>query len=162
MWSLKQLGYRLLSYQDPILKHHRSPPTANRCPHWGRVLPLYRGTVSVFNSPSRQSGLIICLHTMKWLQVLLFNTNNSIWHQSFISTWLKDQTVLFLTIQFCISHLFAHSLNVKQFFLTHKTLSGATTPGPSGPRSNGNKGVICIPQSSSITEASASDCLVSF
>ena len=30
-------------------------------------------------------------------------------------TQLNDQTVLFLTIQFCISHLFALSLNVKQF-----------------------------------------------
>ena len=26
------------------------------------------------------------------------------------------------------------------------TVSGATTPGQSGPRSNGNKGVLCIPQ----------------
>ena len=43
-----------------------------------------------------------------------------------------------------------------------KTLSGATTPSQSGPGSNGNKGVLCIPQSSSITEASPSDCLVSY
>ena len=43
-----------------------------------------------------------------------------------------------------------------------KTLSGATTPGQSGPGSDGNKGVHCIPQSSSITEASPSDCLVSY
>ena len=42
------------------------------------------------------------------------------------------------------------------------TLPGATTPGQSGPGSNGNKGVICIPQSSSSTEALSSDCLVSY
>ena len=34
--------------------------------------------------------------------------------------------------------------------------------GQSGPGSNGNEGVLCIPQSSSITGTSASDCLVSF
>ena len=43
-----------------------------------------------------------------------------------------------------------------------QNLSGAINPGQSGPESNGNKGVPCIPQSSSITEASASDSLVSY
>ena len=43
-----------------------------------------------------------------------------------------------------------------------RTLSGATTPHQSGPGSNGNEGVFCIPQSSSITRASLSDCLVSY
>ena len=33
---------------------------------------------------------------------------------------LELSTVLFLTIQFSVSHLFAHSLNVKQFYLTHR------------------------------------------
>ena len=33
---------------------------------------------------------------------------------------LNDQTVLFLKIQFSISHFFAHRLNVKQFYLTHR------------------------------------------
>ena len=37
------------------------------------------------------------------------------------------------------------------------TLSGATTPGQSEPGSNGNKGVLCIPQKS--TGTSPSDCL---
>ena len=40
-----------------------------------------------------------------------------------------------------------------------RTLSGTTTQGLSGPGSDGNEGVLCIPQSSSITEASPSDCL---
>ena len=43
-----------------------------------------------------------------------------------------------------------------------RTLSGATTPGQSGPGSNGNEGVLCIPQISSNTGASPSDCLVSY
>ena len=74
--------------------------------------------------------------TLKELQVLLFNTNNSIQYYSFVCTklngstyryvslaiqldiihlftQLNGQTALFLTIQFNISHLFTHSLNVK-------------------------------------------------
>ena len=40
------------------------------------------------------------------------------------------------------------------------TLSGATTPSQSGPGSHSNKGVLCIPKSSSITGTSPSCCLV--
>ena len=40
-------------------------------------------------------------------------------------------------------------------------LSGATTPGQSGPGSDGNEGVLCIPQSSSTAGTSPLDCLVS-
>ena len=43
-----------------------------------------------------------------------------------------------------------------------RTLSGATTPSQCGPGRYGNKGVFHIPQSSSITGASPSDCLVSY
>ena len=43
-----------------------------------------------------------------------------------------------------------------------RTQSGATTPGQSGPGSDGNEGVHDISQSSSITGASLSDCLVSY
>ena len=42
-----------------------------------------------------------------------------------------------------------------------KTLSADTTPGQSGPESDGNEGVLRVPQSPSIAEASPSDCLVS-
>ena len=42
------------------------------------------------------------------------------------------------------------------------TKIGATIPGHSGPGSDGNKGVLRIPQSSSITGTSPSDCLVSY
>ena len=41
-------------------------------------------------------------------------------------------------------------------------LWGATIPGQSGPGSNGNEGVHCVPQSSSITRISPSDCLVPY
>ena len=36
-------------------------------------------------------------------------------HQSFVYTQLNDKTVLFQTVQFSISHLFALCLNVKKF-----------------------------------------------
>ena len=43
-----------------------------------------------------------------------------------------------------------------------RTLSGATSPSQSEPGSDGNEGVLRIPQSSSITGNSLSDCLVSY
>ena len=43
-----------------------------------------------------------------------------------------------------------------------RALLGTTIPGQSGPWSNGNEGVLSIPQSSSITGTSPSDCLVSY
>ena len=58
---------------------------------------------------------LILLHTFNWFQVLLCITNNSIKHQSFVYKQLNDQTV-----QFSIGHLFALSLNVKQFYLIHR------------------------------------------
>ena len=63
---------------------------------------------------------LIFLHTIKWFQVLLTMQLNI----SKLFTQLNDQTVLFQTTQFSISHLFAYSLNVKQFY---RTLSGAIT-----------------------------------
>ena len=47
-------------------------------------------------------------------------------------------------------------------FLWGRPLLGATTPGQSRPGSDGNNGVLCISQSSSITGTSPSDCLVSY
>ena len=43
-----------------------------------------------------------------------------------------------------------------------RTLSGATTLSQSGPGSDGNERVLHIPQSSSITGISPSDCLMSY
>ena len=45
MWLIWLSGYGLLSHQNLILKHYKLLPM---------VLLLYRGTVSVFYSPSRQ------------------------------------------------------------------------------------------------------------
>ena len=43
-----------------------------------------------------------------------------------------------------------------------RALSGATTPGQSGPRNDDNEVVLCIPQSFSVTGTSPLDCLVSY
>ena len=48
-----------------------------------------------------------------------------------------------------------------KFFLL-QTLSGAIIMAQSEPGSEGNKGVLRIPQSSRFTEVSPSDCLVSY
>ena len=56
--------------------------------------------------------------------------------------------------------MFAHNLNVK-LWAKVRTLSSATTMGQSGPDSNGNEGVLHIPQSSQ-TGASPSGYLVSY
>ena len=56
-----------------------------------------------------------------------------------------------------------HSLNVKQFYLTHRyDLSGATSPGQNGPGSDGNGGVLRIPQIFCLTGVLPSDCFVSY
>ena len=48
------------------------------------------------------------------------------------------------------------------WFYGISTLSGAGTAGQSKPESNDNEWVLCIPQSSSITRTSLSDCLESY
>ena len=58
--------------------------------------------------------------------------------------------------------LFNISIQFSSICPIDKTLSGATTLGQCGPGSDGNKGVLNIPQNSSITGASPSDCLVSY
>ena len=72
------------------------------------------------------------------------------------SPFLYIQTVLFPTILFSISTQFS------SFWPIDKILSGVTILGQSGPGSDGNKGALCIPQSSSIIGAWPSDCLVSY
>ena len=93
---------------------------------------------------------------------MLCITNNAIKHQSFVYTQLNNQTVLFQTIQFSINHLFALSLNIKQFYSKRQTVqfdaeigSYQVLPlrGQSGPGSHSNEEVLHIPQ---ISKASLS------
>ena len=64
--------------------------------------------------------------------------------------------------QFYFKQFSLAKLQFSSIGLIDRTLSGATTPGQSGPGSDGNEGVLRIPQSSSISGASLSDCFVSY
>ena len=67
-----------------------------------------------------------------------------------------SKAVLFQTIQFNISTQFSSIWRIG------RTLYSTTPRSLKGPGSDGNKGVLHIPQSSSITGAWLSDCLVSY
>ena len=82
------------------------------------------------------------MHTVKYVPILLFNTNNSIKHQLFVYTQFKRLKCSIWPID--------------------RILSDATTLGQSGPGSDGNKGVLSIPQRTSITRARPSNCLASY
>ena len=69
---------------------------------------------------------------------------------------LNTQTVLFQTIQFSISTHFSSIWSIDRI------LSGATNAGQSGPGSDSNETVHCIPQNSSITGVSLFYCFVSY
>ena len=64
--------------------------------------------------------------------------------------------VLIQTIQFSLSTQFISICPID------RVLSDATTPGQSGPGSNGNEGVLCILKSFSNIGAWQSNCLVSY
>ena len=98
--------------------------------------------------------LFSLVNKVKCSQALLCITNNRIKHQSFIYTQLNVKIILFQIIQFSISTQFSSSRPIDS------TLSGTTTLGQSGLGSNGNEGVLHIPQSSRITGASPSYCLM--
>ena len=75
------------------------------------------------------------MHTVKWFQILLYNSHN-------------------LTSIICLHTVCA----IRPI---DRTMSGATTPSQRGPGSNGNEGVLYIPQISK-AEASLSDVLMSY
>ena len=102
-----------------------------------------------------------------FLYIYSYISNDSVLYKySFFYTQLNVKMVLFQTIQFSIEkqfHFKWFSLAWVQFssiWPIDRTLSGATTLGHSGPGSDGIKWVLCIPQSSSITGVSPSDCSV--
>ena len=114
---------------------------------------------------------LIRVNKVEWFQVLLCIINNSVKHQSLVytiqTTNIITQFFLYARLhlkQFYFSLASLHSLNVKNTssWPIDRTLSGATTPDQTGHGSIGNKGVLRIPQSSSITGTSPSDFLVSY
>ena len=82
----------------------------------GGILPLCRGAVGVFYSPppqpTGQYSVLEDLHTVKWLQALLFNTNHSSQNiYSFVCTQWNGSKYCYvsLIIQLNTRHLFTHS-----------------------------------------------------
>ena len=73
-----------------------------------------------------------------------------------ISTQFQCEKILFQIIQFSISTQFSSIGPID------RTLSGTTTSGQSGSGSNGNEGVLRIPQGSNITGTSPLQILVSY
>ena len=74
-------------------------------------------------------------------------TNNSISHLLHIQS--INQRVLFLTIQFSMSFVcIQFKMSNSSIWSIDRTLTVATTLGQSGPESDGNDGVLGIPQSS--------------
>ena len=87
-----------------------------------------------------------------YIKIILFQTIQFSMSMCFVYTQSNVKTVIFQTIQFSIS----------THFSSIWPISGATTPRHSRHGSDGNEGVLRIPQSSSITGTSPSDCLVSY
>ena len=105
---------------------------------------------------SRSSYLQTCIRTVfvytQWnVKAVPFQTI-----QFSISTELNAKTVLFQATQFDISTQFS------SIWPIDRTQSDATTPGQSEPESDYNNELLRIPQSSSITGTSSSDCLVPY
>ena len=97
------------------------------------------------------------------IQTILFSISID-----FVYTQLNVKTVLYYTIQFSVSTVtfqtiqFSISLQFNSIQPIDRALSGATSPGQSGPVINSNEGVFSILQSPSITGISPLDCLVSY
>ena len=73
------------------------------------------------------------MSTHKGFQVLLFNTNNTIWYKSFVCTQFNR---------------FKYSKWLSSLIWSiDGTITGTTTPGQSGPGINGNKGYSSLPKS---------------
>ena len=101
------------------------------------------------------------LQTIKWFHLFLYYMNTLLCKNSSISNNSLEQFYV-LNIKTVLSQTSTQFKCQTVLWAIERTLSDATTPGYSGPGSDGNEGVLLIPQSSSISEASPSDCLVSY
>ena len=119
--QLEPIYNSLMPIQDIALKTSRKQwtregqgdPCWQFIQHYSFICILSNGSKYCYVIPIIQ--LRQTLKSFKYCYVLL--TIQSISH---LFTQLIGQIVLFLTIQFNISYLFVHSLNVKQFYLTQR------------------------------------------
>ena len=95
-------------------------------------MPFYTYKKDIFKTIQFNIGTYFSLPTVKWKNSSILTIQSSVLIL-FSSVWPKD-----------------------------RTLSSATIPAKSGPGSDGNKGVFRILESSSSTESSSSECLMSY
>ena len=105
------------------------------------------------------SIFIICLLAVKWFKYCKVAIRIQL--NSNLFTRVNDPTVLFLTIQFSRSHLFAHCFNIKQFYLTHREEPSNNNPARVNPGMFAVKGYSIFPRDSQ-TVTSPSDNLMSY
>ena len=87
--------------------------------------------------------LIICLHTIKQFQVLLFSISNFI-YEVFLSNINNFHT----TVWFQTTNIENNKWLNSSIRPIDGTLIGTTVPGQSGSESEGNEGILHIPQTS--------------
>ena len=143
-FSLSFIASGRSSGPHPVSSHScwmyvRAGPPAFAQPYMGvhRSISLMCSSLLLQQCPA-------CVVRLTWIQII---SNNSVWNiYSF-----KVKIVLFQTS--------THFSSIRPI---DRTLSGATTPDQSRPGIDGHETVLRIPQISSITRASLSDCLVSY
>ena len=107
-------------------------------------------------------GLVYGISTFVcYLMPSLFYTNNQFYFRQFSLAWVHSLIVKNISISSYSIYSNSSVLN-NSIKSINWTLSGATTPGQSGPGNDGNEGVLRIPQSSSITGTSPSDYFVTY
>ena len=95
-----------------------------------------------------------CLFLLIWFGLVLWHIN----HWRFFNA-----KSIFIHINSSISNNSdKYNTHFSSIWPIDRTLSSATTPVQSEPGSDGSEEVLCIPQSSSNTGTSPSDCLVSY
>ena len=115
----------VLSIEVPIRKKSGNFNDPRRSRYYYAILILlFRQAFHVSSTPiyylKFNLTYLICFYIIKWFQILLCFTNNSIKDQSFVNIQLNGETFLFLTVQFNVSDSLVHSFNVKQFNLIHR------------------------------------------
>ena len=86
-------------------------------------------------------------------------SNNSVKHKHAVKI---KYGLIAKNVSISSNSVYSIHFSINMLLVLFRALSGATTPGQSGPESDGNEGVLRIPQSSSTAGTSPSDCLVSF
>ena len=84
-----------------------------------------------------------------------------LWHINHCKLFNAKSIVIHINSSISNNSVFHTNMQLSSIWTIDRTLSDATTQGQSGPVNNGNKGVLHINQSSSITGASPS-CLMSY